>query len=159
MTGMWLNNSTIHCTQCTSIPHSLAFIPVKNETWHYPDYCLLGRILNIDSIWCFNIDWTSLSLVHSDYLEEVKRQPSTVVPTTASLFVLYSTLFIQIVALLILKRTVSGLQSSLKPQFIKMWTLPLKSNACCSHSCCNFSSKPCVALNRNNIPSGRVHAA
>ncbi len=71
-------------------------------------------------------------------LEEVKQQPSTVGSTTDSC--LYSTLFIQIIALLILKGKVSGLLSSLKSSFIKMWTLPLKNNGCCSHSCCSFSS-------------------
>ncbi len=82
-------------------------------------------------------------------LEEVKQQPSTVGSTTDSC--LYSTLFIQVIALLVLKGTVSGLLSSLKSPFIKMWTLPLKNNGCCS-----FSSKPCVALNHNNIISGFV---
>lgn len=30
VTGMLLNNRTIHLAICTSIPHSMVFIPVKN---------------------------------------------------------------------------------------------------------------------------------
>ncbi len=59
-------------------------------------------------------------------LEEVKQQPSTVGSTTDSF--LYSTLFIQVIALLVLKGTVSGLLSSLKSPLLKCGHYPLKNN-------------------------------
>lgn len=40
-----VNNSTVHCTHCTSIHHKFAFTPVKNLIWCYPDWSISVTLL------------------------------------------------------------------------------------------------------------------